>query len=43
MRFHGILDDDVGSVNGLNDYSFINIDSIFDFLISINMRPYGMH
>ena len=40
VRFHGILDDDVGAVNGINDYSFINIDSIFDFLLSINMKPY---
>eukprot|EP01084_Bolivina_argentea_P066551 121318_1 len=40
VRFHGILDDDVGSVNGVNDYSFVNIDNIFDFLTSINMKPY---
>ena len=40
VRFHGILDDDVGCVNGVNDYSFVNIDNIFDFLVSINMKPY---
>ena len=40
VRFHGILDDDVGSVNGVNDYSFINIDKIYDYLLSINMKPY---
>ena len=40
VRFHGILDDDVGSVNGVNDYSFVNIDKIYDYLLSINMKPY---
>eukprot|EP01084_Bolivina_argentea_P144623 253690_1 len=40
VRFHGILNDDVGSYNGPGDYSFINIDKIFDFLLSINMKPY---
>eukprot|EP01084_Bolivina_argentea_P193577 332099_1 len=40
VRFHGILDDDVGVVNAINDYSFINIDKIYDYLLSINMRPY---
>ena len=40
VRFHGILDDDVGPVNGNNDYSFVNIDKIYDYIISINMKPY---
>ena len=40
VRFHGILDDDVGSVNGVNDYSFVNIDKIYDYLLSIDMKPY---
>eukprot|EP01084_Bolivina_argentea_P292328 502535_1 len=40
VRGHGILDDDVGSVNGLNDYSFVNIDKIYRHLLSINMKPY---
>ena len=40
VRFHGILDDDVGPVNGINDYSFVNIDKIYDYLLSINMKPY---
>eukprot|EP01084_Bolivina_argentea_P144622 253689_1 len=40
VRFHGILNDDVGTYNGVGDYSFINIDKIFDFLLSINMKPY---
>ena len=40
VRFHGILNDDVGTYNGVNDYSFINTDKIFDFLLSINMKPY---
>ena len=40
VRFHGILDDDVGSYNGVNDYSFVNVFKIYDFLLSINMKPY---
>ena len=45
VRFHGLLDDDmsvmVKSRTG-NDYilSFTNIDSIFDFLLSIRMKPF---
>ena len=42
VRMHGILDDDVGIVNGINDYSFVNLDKIYDYLVSIDMRPYGM-
>ena len=37
---HGILDDDVGIVNGINDYSFVNVDKIYDYLVSIDMKPY---
>ena len=37
VRGHGILDDDVGAVNGINDYSFINIDKIYHHLLSINI------
>eukprot|EP01084_Bolivina_argentea_P099463 178794_1 len=40
VRFHGILNDDVGTYNGPGQYSFINTDKIFDFLLSINMKPY---
>eukprot|EP00483_Globobulimina_turgida_P003034 UN03039 len=40
VRCHGILNDDVGVVNGINDYSFINMDKIYDYLLSINMKPY---
>eukprot|EP01084_Bolivina_argentea_P201164 343901_1 len=40
VRFHGILDDDVGAVNKINDYSFVNIDKIYQYLLSINMKPY---
>lgn len=42
IRFHGILDDDMSTytiVNGVPTYSFFNMDSIFDFLLSIGMRP----
>lgn len=51
VRFHGLLDDEmsvcVKDVNPfLKDapaslrYSFFNIDSIFDFLLSIGMKPF---
>lgn len=43
VRFHGILSDDMGTLIGQSDeliYSFFNIDRIFDFLISIGMRPF---
>ena len=40
VRAHGILMDDVGVVNGIDDYSFINIDKIYEFLLSIDMKPY---
>jgi xylan 1,4-beta-xylosidase len=42
VRFHGILDDDMGTLIDQNDqplYSFFNIDRIFDFLLSIGMKP----
>ncbi len=42
VRFHGILDDDMGTLvcqNELALYSFFNIDRIFDFLLSIDMKP----
>ncbi len=42
VRFHGILDDDMGTfliVNGEPLYSFFNADQIFDFLRSIDMQP----
>jgi len=42
VRFHGILDDDMGTLvcdNGQPLYSFFNTDRIFDFLLSIDMKP----
>jgi len=42
VRFHGLLGDDMGIVTRQGDhllYSFFNIDRIFDFLRSIDMRP----
>jgi xylan 1,4-beta-xylosidase len=41
-RFHGILDDDLGTLITVNDqflYSFFNADQIYDYLRSIDMRP----
>ena len=41
VRFHGLLDDDMCVVQenkpGEYSYNFFNIDSIFDFLLSIGM------
>jgi len=42
VRFHGILDDDMGTLIMQSEqllYSFFNADRIFDFLLSIGMRP----
>jgi len=42
VRFHGLLDDDMGTVDDEKDellYSFHNADKIFDFVRSIDMRP----
>ena len=43
VRFHGILCDDVGTLVAEGDrfiYSFFNADLIFDFLLSIGMKPF---
>ena len=43
VRFHGILDDDMGTLieqGGDFIYSFFNADQIFDFLLSIGMKPF---
>ena len=43
VRFHGILDDDMGTLICENErllYSFFNADQIMDFLLSIGMRPF---
>ena len=43
VRFHGLLSDDMGTLTMHQDrllYSFFNIDQIFDFLLSIGMRPF---
>jgi len=43
VRFHGLLSDDMGTLvrtrEGLID-SFLNADRIFDFLLSIGMKPF---
>jgi xylan 1,4-beta-xylosidase len=42
-RFHGLLSDDVGTLIAEGEtffYSFHNADQIFDFLLSIGMRPF---
>lgn len=42
VRFHGLLDDDMGTLVIQDDkplYSFFNADQIIDYLVSIGMRP----
>ena len=42
VRFHGILDDDMGTLICQDDqplYSFLNADRIFDYLLSIGIKP----
>jgi xylan 1,4-beta-xylosidase len=43
VRFHGLLSDDMGTLICQDDkllYSFFNADQIFDFLLSIGMKPF---
>lgn len=43
VRFHGLLDEDMGTLITHQDkplYSFFNTDRIWDFLLSIGMRPF---
>jgi xylan 1,4-beta-xylosidase len=44
VRFHGLLNDDMSvcikKSDGTFEYSFFNIDSIFDFLLEIGMKPF---
>jgi xylan 1,4-beta-xylosidase len=43
VRFHGILSDDMGTLICQSEellYSFFNADQIFDFLLSIGMKPF---
>ena len=43
VRFHGLLSDDMGTlVREKNQllYSFFNADRVFDFLLSIGMKPF---
>lgn len=44
VRFHGILNDDMSvctkKQDGTFEYSFFNIDSIIDFLLEIDMKPF---
>jgi len=44
VRFHGLFDDDMSvclrNDSGALEYSFFNIDSIFDFLLGIGIKPF---
>ena len=42
VRFHGLLDDDMGTLITQDErllFSFFNIDRVFDFLLSVGMKP----
>uniref|UniRef100_A0A7S4TB18 Ricin B lectin domain-containing protein n=1 Tax=Alexandrium monilatum TaxID=311494 RepID=A0A7S4TB18_9DINO len=39
VRFHGLLDDDMAVYQGPGNYSFANVDTVYDFLTRIGMRP----
>ena len=42
VRFHNILDDDIGIINPKDPslpYSYINVDKIYDYIHSIGMKP----
>src|SRR5512140_3218209 len=42
VRFHGLLSDDMSTLTGLQGKpacSFFNADQIFDFLLSIGVKP----
>ncbi|MCA1600514.1 MAG: beta-xylosidase, partial [Acidobacteria bacterium] len=43
VRFHGLLSDDLGTLRNEQRktfYSFFNADQIFDYLLSIGMKPF---
>jgi xylan 1,4-beta-xylosidase len=44
VRFHGLLDDDMSVCvrrdDGSIEFSFFNVDSIFEFLLEIGMKPF---
>src|SRR4051812_42306378 len=43
VRFHGLLSDDMSTLvthQGKLVYSFFNIDQIFDYLLSVGMKPF---
>src|SRR5512138_1586132 len=44
VRFHGLLNEEMSvckkNADGSLRFSFFNVDSIFDFLLSIGMKPF---
>ena len=43
VRFHGLLCDDVGTLVRYHDrslYSFFNTDQLWDYLLSLGMKPF---
>ncbi len=43
IRFHGLFHDDMGvyfNDNGVETYNFQYIDALYDFLLSINIKPF---
>jgi xylan 1,4-beta-xylosidase len=44
IRFHGLLTDDMGvykeDKNGKPEYNYMYVDALFDYLLSINIKPF---
>lgn len=44
IRFHGLLSDDMGvyriGANGIPEYNYMYIDALFDYLLSIGIKPF---
>ena len=39
VRYHGLFDDDMGVITAPGVYNWSSIDSTWDFLLSLNVRP----
>ena len=39
IRGHGLLDDDMSTMMGKGEYSFVNVDIVMDYLVELEMKP----
>jgi xylan 1,4-beta-xylosidase len=39
IRGHGVFDDDMSVLPSVGQYEWLNVNSVFDFLVSIGMKP----